>query len=111
MEMSRPGGNARIHRGAWTRQSLSVLPNYLQRAMYILVIPTVRGLLYALMSDFESWLRTAWMDLVSLGVLLLVALFRWWFSRYSLVKGALCFRQGFLLQNDTVILRDHVTSV
>ena len=111
MEMSRSGGNARIHRGAWTRQSLSVLPNYLQRAMYILVIPTVRGLLYALMSDFESWLRTAWMDLVSLGVLLLVALFRWWFSRYSLVNGALCFRQGFLLQNDTVILRDHVTSV
>lgn len=111
MEINQPNGNVRLRRSVWRRQSLSVLPNYLKRAMYVLIIPTVRGLIYALASDLERWLQTAWMDLASLGALLLIALFRWWFSRYSIVNGELCLRRGFLFQRDAVILRGQTTSV
>ena len=105
MEIKKP------NESAWHRQSLAVLPNYLGKSLYLLLLPTLRGLIYALESDFESWLRSAWVDLATLAVILLPALLRWRYSMYRPANDGLRFRRGFLCQTETLIPRGQVVSV
>ena len=88
-----------------------VILTNMTRFLYLLVIPTLRGLFYALFSNFSAWLASAWLDLLALGGIVLFALIRWLAVTYSITPASVRYRRGVFVRTELVIPTGRICAV
>ena len=54
-----------------------VILQYLWRFLFLLIIPLLRGFLYALRGGLLPWLRGAWLDLLVVGCMVTLSWWKW----------------------------------
>ena len=68
------------------------------RVLVLLLLPLVRGLLTSLEGGLQSWLASAWMDILVICFILAFGFLSWWHTGFTLERGALVMRRGILMK-------------
>ena len=77
---------------------------YLSRFLLLLIIPLLRGFLYAILGgSLYAWLEGAWFDLLIVGIIITASVLEWFFFRYTIYRKGIVIRRGVLIRDSFFI--------
>lgn len=76
---------------------------YLYRFLYLLIIPLFRGLVAALTGGLLRWLSGAWVDLLFILLILLLAYQKWDHFKYYMDNSGIYYTTGIFYQQEITI--------
>lgn len=76
---------------------------FLYRFLFLLIIPLARGFLSALTGDLISWLSGAWMDILTVLLIFLLAWKKWDCFEYHMDINGLYYTSGIFFKRNTFI--------
>ncbi len=98
-----------IHR---RRQHPIAVFRYSFRYLFLLSVPLIRGLRYIRTPQgLYHWIQGAWIDLTAILLLLVLPFLLWRGYTYSLTDQGFILRRGILLRLETVIPRQHISTL
>ena len=83
----------------------------LTRVVYLILIPVMRGFVGALRGDFAAWLRGAWIDILIMLLMVLIAVWRWWRITYAFDGRGISITSGSYYRRYTRISWNKVTTI
>jgi len=83
----------------------------IQKLVFLLIVPLLRGFATSVRGGFYSWLSGAWMDVSVVLVILVLAILRWWLTRYSFDGKTVALRGGLISFVDKRVPIDEICSV
>ncbi len=87
-----------------------VILQYLWRFVFLLIIPLLRGFLYALRGGLLPWLRGAWLDLLVVGCMVTLSWWKWRNFQYYMDETAFYYTTGIFFQQEFVIPLEKISS-
>lgn len=84
---------------------------HLWRYGYLLIIPLSRGIIAGWQDNFKGWLRGAWLDLLVLFVILLLAVLRWCFITCQRLPDGYYLRGGIVWHSKSFIPQDRIDTL
>ena len=87
-----------------------VILQYLWRFLFLLIIPLLRGFLYALRGGLLPWLRGAWLDLLVVGCMVTLSWWKWRNFQYYMDETAFYYTTGIFFQQEFVIPLEKISS-
>ena len=82
------------------------------RHLLLLALPLMRGLRYVLLPQGAyHWARGVWIDLTAIILLVFLLYVQWRFHTYCLTDRGFFFHRGILLQRDSFILCQHISTL
>lgn len=84
----------------------------LSKVMYLLIIPVVRGMFYALSGEgLAVWLRGAWFDILVLMLIAGIAAVRWHRQIYRADKTGIYYKKGIIIRSEGFIPIDCISTM
>ena len=77
---------------------------------YLLLLPLIRGFL-SFRGGLYRWLSGAWFDLLILFAILMMAVLRWAFTRYTFDRNGICINRSFILNQRSYLPYKRLTTV
>lgn len=84
---------------------------YIYRFLYLLLIPLMRGLVAALTGGLLRWLSGAWIDLLILCLILLLAYQKWNHFQYHMDKSGIYYTTGIFYQQKIYIPMERICTL
>lgn len=75
---------------------------YAKGNIWLLIIPLVRGL-FSLRTDLYNWLKMAYMDIIVITVVFVLAWLKWYCMRYEITKKGIYVKTGLLFRKEYAI--------
>lgn len=84
---------------------------YLYRFLYLLIIPLLRGLVAALTGGLFHWLSGAWVDLLFILLILLLAYQKWAHYQYYMDSSGIYYTTGIFYQQEITIPMERICTL
>lgn len=84
---------------------------YLYRFLYLLLIPLARGLVAALTGGLLRWLTGAWLDILILMLILLLAFQKWRHFQYYMDINGIFYTTGIFYQQEITIPMERICTL
>lgn len=84
---------------------------YLKSFLFLLIIPILRGFLFALGGNLKEWLNSAELDIFIVVVIVLLAVLQWFFFTYRSDDTAIFIKKGFFIRNEIMIPMNKIITV
>ena len=81
---------------------------FLYRFLFLLIIPLARGFLSALTGDLLSWISGAWMDILTVLLIFLLAWKKWDCFKYYMDERGIFYTSGIFFKHETFIPVDRI---
>lgn len=81
---------------------------FLYRFLFLLIIPLARGFLSALTGDLLSWISGAWMDILTVLLIFLLAWKKWDCFKYYMDECGIFYTSGIFFRRETFIPVDRI---
>lgn len=81
---------------------------FLYRFLFLLIIPLARGFLSALTGDLLSWISGAWMDILTVLLIFLLAWKKWDCFKYYMDECGVFYTSGIFFRRETFIPVDRI---
>ncbi|WP_172439097.1 MULTISPECIES: PH domain-containing protein [Anaerotruncus] len=81
---------------------------FLYRFLFLLIIPLARGFLSALTGDLLSWISGAWMDILTVLLIFLLAWKKWDCFKYYMDECGVFYTSGIFFKRETFIPVDRI---
>lgn len=92
------------------RQHKIAILKYTTKNFWLLVIPLVRGLI-AVGFDVYNWVRGAYLDIIVIALIILLAVVRWYFVTYEIRETCIRVQSGMLLKSNFEVPYKAISSV
>jgi putative membrane protein len=83
----------------------------LSRFFFLLILPVLRGFAVAIRSDFKGWLSGAWMDILVVVLIVMLAILEWYRCTYEYKDEMIQVKKGLIWRKTITIPRESIHTV